>query len=210
MFAALMEEKQQEILCKVDQLFMRHGMKSVTMDDVAGELKVSKKTLYKYVKDKADLVCQVIRNHCNEDKGVVEEISGRNDNAIDELLEISHYFAGMLQRMHPSVHYDLEKYYPEAWDVFTKEHKEGHVQQTITNNIKKGIKAGLYRKGINISIITKLYISKVDLCFDPVMFPITDYRFTEVQREMLLYHIRGIATTKGLKYLDAQIKKGSI
>ena len=96
------------------------------MDDVARELKISKKTLYKFVKDKNDLVKKALICHCKKEVELTSEIISKNTNAIDELIEISKYVSKRLQQVHPSIHYDLEKYYPEAWKIFT-DHKMEHI-----------------------------------------------------------------------------------
>lgn len=207
-FAAPMVEKLDDIITRIDKLFLRCGIKSVSMDDVARELKISKKTLYRFVKDKQDLVCKVMSAHCACNQQEVEKISTNNTNAVDELLEITEFFALQLRLMHPSIHYDLEKYYPDAWNIFNKEHKEKHIQETILSNLKKGIKAGLYRKDFNVNIITKLFVANIDVIFDPTVFPPEEYRFSDVHREKALYHIRGIATSKGQQYLEKRIKQG--
>lgn len=210
MFVAQMAKKFDDIISRIDNIFMRCGIKSVTMDDVARELKISKKTLYQFVKDKHDLVYKVMSAHCACNQQEVKKISARNSNAIDELIDITEYYAKQLQQMHPSIHYDLEKYYPDAWNIFNKEHKEKHIQETVLKNLKKGIKAGLYRKDFDIKIITKLFVAKIDVIFDPEVFPPEEYQFADVHREKALYHIRGIATASGLKYLDSQVKNGKI
>lgn len=188
---------------------MRCGVKSVTMDDVSRELKISKKTLYKYFKDKPDLVNQVLIQHCKEEVVSTSIISENFDNAIDELIEITKYVGVQLQQIHPSIHYDLEKYYPEAWKVFT-EHKEKYIYECVSKNLKRGIDQGLYRSNLNIPIISKIYISRIDIVFDSTVFPVDQFKFTDVHTEMMRYHIRGIASEKGIRYLLEKIKNENI
>ena len=187
-------------------VFMRYGIKSVNMDDVARELKMSKKTLYKYVRDKLDLVCQVMKGHCDLEVSTLANLVTDSENAIDELILISNYVSGQLNEVHPSIHYDLQKYYPEAWEVFY-EHKNGYVLECVMLNLKRGIEEGLYRENINAEILSRLYVAKIDMVFDPAVFPTRQFRFSEVHREMVRYHIRGIASDKGIEYLQERIKK---
>jgi TetR/AcrR family transcriptional regulator, cholesterol catabolism regulator len=198
--------KAKDILEQANQVFLRCGIKSVSMDDVARELKISKKTLYRFVKDKNDLVCKALAFHCSREVSVTCEIISGNSNAIDELIEISKYVSGQLKQVHPSIHYDLEKYYPDAWKIFTA-HKMEHIYSCVVQNLEKGMKQGLYRTNINIPIIARIYISRIDAVFDTQIFPQDKFKMIDVYSEMLRYHIRGIASEKGIKYLVKKMKK---
>ncbi len=196
-----MEAKKQAILEKVADLFMRYGIKSVTMDDVAKSLKMSKKTLYQYVSDKQDLVRQVMSGHCEMERMACDLIAENNrDNAVDELLEITKFVTAQIKNVHPSIHYDLEKYYPEAMQEF-ESHKLDYIYSRIADNLKRGIEQGWYRSNVNIPIIARLYVYKLDMFFDPVIFPPREFNFLEVYMEMMRYHVRGVATEQGLEYL---------
>lgn len=196
-----MEAKKQAILEKVAELFMRYGIKSVTMDDVAKALKMSKKTLYQYVSDKQDLVRQVMAGHCQLERMACDLIAENNQaNAVDELLEITKFVTGQIKNVHPSIHYDLEKYYPDAMGEF-ESHKMDYIYNMVASNLKRGIQQGWYRSNINIPIISRLYVYKLDMFFDPEIFPPREFNFLEVYMEMMRYHIRGVATEQGLAYL---------
>ena len=204
-----MDKKFSEILLKSGEVFMRYGLKSVTMDDIAREIKVSKKTLYKYVKDKSDLLCKVMQGNCSCDVVVIDEILERRLNAIDEIIEIGRYVAGQLKMMHPSIHYDMEKYYPEVWQLF-ENHKSDYLYGCVADNMARGMKEGLYRDNLNIEIMVKLYLSKIDLVFDATIFPPNKFNFVEVYMELLRYHIKGIASDNGVKYLRNEIKNENL
>jgi len=198
-----------KLLTQIHGIFMRNGIRSVTMDDISRGLSISKKTLYKYVTDKGDLVCQVMSVMCEEEEETIVEIAKENNNAIDEIIEIAKYVNGRLKQIHPSIHYDLEKYYPEAWERFTK-HKLQFILNTVKSNLERGIKQGLYRKNLNCDIIAKLYISKIDVVFDGRVFPPHEHSFVDVYDELMRYHIKGIASEKGLTYLSEKLKKERI
>ena len=184
---------------------MRYGLKSVTMDDIAREIKISKKTLYKYVSDKNDLLCRVMEGHCAVENMVTDQICATSSNAIDEIIGIGKHVSSQLKTMHPSIHYDMEKYYPEVWKIF-ENHKGGHIYQCVMNNLERGIKEGLYRDNLNVRVIAKLYLSKIDLVFDSSVFPVNEFNFAEVYMELIRYHIRGVASEMGLKYLKEEVK----
>ena len=201
-----MEEKQHQLVHQAKDVFMRYGIKSVTMDDIARHLGISKKTLYKYVSDKNDLIRQILSISCDMEEEVVKNIMGRKLNAIDESFEISHFVVNQLKQVHPSIHYDLEKYHSETWREF-KSRNSGNIYNCMTANMEHGIEEGYYRDDLNIPVVAKIYISRFDAVFDGELFPVTQYQFSEVYLEMFRYHIRGIASEKGIQYLVEKVKK---
>jgi len=204
-----MEEKESIILENVRQIFMRYGIKSVTMDDISRELKISKKTLYKFVVDKPELVAKVMQEKCSCDQKDITEIVKKSKNAIDELMNVTQYVGKTVKEIHPSIHYDLEKYYPEAWLAFDK-HKKSFVYSCIASNLKRGIKEGLYRDNMHVDVIARIFIGRIDMVFDADIFPPGQFNFGDVHLELMRYHIRGIASEKGIKYLLDKLKNEKI
>lgn len=202
-----MEEK--DLLPKVYELFLRYGIKSLTMDDISRSLSISKKTLYKFVSDKADLVSKAMEFTCEMDRSCTTSILQNFDNAIEELVEITKFVSKMFRQMHPSVHYDLQKYYPEAWQKM-ENLKTNYHYKVIRKNLELGIEQELYRKNINTHIIARLYIEKMDIVFNSEAFPTTEYRFDEIFVEHMRYHIHGIASDKGRTYLKQLMQKDNL
>ena len=192
-----MESQEFDLYRRTTEVYMTKGIKNMTMDDMAKELKVSKKTLYKYVRNRPELVSKSMKWRLDFDTKVLTAILERNLGAVEELWELSSYHIGHLKMMHPSLHHDLAKYYREAWLMFSDFTKTGYLYQTTINNIKKGISQGLYRNDFDAEVIAKLYLSKIDMVFDSSVFPATNYNFGEVCREMVKYHVNGMATEKG-------------
>lgn len=201
-----MEERLQEILPKVTETFMRFGIKSVTMDDIARNLRISKKTLYQFVSDKNDLVSKCIRHEHSEDKCRIKEILDRNLNAIDEIFAIMEMVSEQLKQVHPSIFYDLEKYYPEAWNEFHS-FKNEFVHDIIRNNIEKGKAEGHYRPDVNAVVIARMYVNRMDDLWNPDVFPPSEFKFHDLYLEVMRYHIRGIASQAGIDYLVQKVKK---
>jgi AcrR family transcriptional regulator len=200
-----MEEKEVKLIQQASAIFMRYGIKSITMDDMARHLGISKKTLYLYVKDKEELVAKVLNSFCKGEDNHICEIRKNAENAIEELLEIGKWVMHTLQNLHPSVTFDMEKYHPEAYRKMQTD-RFAAVYSHIMSNIKKGQKEGFFRKDINPDIITKIYISRMDAMFNSQLFPTSEYRLVDVYQEMFRYHIRGIASEKGLEYLQEKSK----
>jgi AcrR family transcriptional regulator len=199
------EKKKQHIISESIQLFLKFGVKSLTMEDIARKLGISKKTLYTHVKDKEDLLLQAVILFGKFEDKQLSEICSRGLNAIDESLEIKKWVLDMIQNIHPSVAYDIEKFYP-AVSKRMKTSRHENVYRSIYQNIVKGQKEGLYRSDINADILAKLYIGRMESIFDQELFPSTTYNVSDVYMEWFIYHIHGMATSKGLQILENNFK----
>lgn len=199
-----MEKKNQIVEGALD-LFMRMGVKGVNMDDVATHLGMSKKTLYQFVQNKADLVEQSFTCHHGRVLRMIAEISSRHENAIDELFDIDEGVCRLMKNRHPSMVFNLKKQHPKVWGM-VDDLKKKHIFKTVKNNLENGIKQGMYREEINTDIIAKLIMSRVDALVDDELFPLTEYDFRQLLKENRIYHIRGIATPKGIEHLEQKLR----
>lgn len=199
------EKKEIELLSSITEIFMQYGIKSLTMDDICRHIGISKKTLYQYVSDKKDLVTKSLQLIVKQEQAILSEITATNKNAIDKLLSINIRISEKLQRVQPAVMYDLQKYYPEAWKVM-EEHKKCFINDMLIENIKLGIQQGFFRENVNAEIVAKIYVSMIDKIFDVNFFPAHQYSFQEMHKEIVRYHIRGIASNKGTEYLVKRLK----
>lgn len=200
--------KKEQILDSALRLFMQFGIKSQTMDDIARGMGISKKTLYEVVKDKADLVKQSMEHHIKLEKQFVNEHFKKDTNAIKELFMICDFIGDHVKEMNPTVLYDMQKYYADTWKLFD-EHKNGFIYEMIFNNIQKGRRQKIYHNDFDASAIAKIYISRIDSLIDSHLFPAREYTFRGLVDEMRKYHIRGIASQKGRKVLEYQLKLAS-
>ncbi len=201
------DDKFQQILIGALQVFMKYGIRSVTMDDLARHLGVSKKTIYKYVSDKKELVLRGMEYHHEMEVCAMEACIEQKLNAIDENFEISKVIVDQLKNVHPSVMYDLQKYYPEAMKSF-QDYKMTVVKEWVSSNMQRGIEQGLYRADLNIPILTGVYLARMDDFFHQELFP-EGTPFADVYLETFRYHIRGLASEKGIEYLKEKVKKHS-
>jgi AcrR family transcriptional regulator len=179
---------------------MKYGIKSVTMDDISKNLSISKKTLYKHFKDKNDIVETIMKLDIEMEKNLMEQTCSVSGNAIEETYAFSAIVTEKLKDLNTSVIYDLEKYHPKTWKLFVN-HKRGYVYECIKDNLERGLEEGLYRKNLNPDIVAKLYSEKIDVLFDKELFPNEKFGFTEIYSEMMKYHLKGIVSKEGLKYL---------
>ncbi|MGB1216328.1 MAG: TetR/AcrR family transcriptional regulator [Saprospiraceae bacterium] len=198
--------KKLEILEKVHTLFMRYGIKSVTMDDISRHLGVSKKTLYQYVENKADLINQTIENQICNEKIMINSLCESSVDPIEEMLNIARHVSLILRELNPSVVFDLQKYYNDSWQLL-RSLQEEHISGVIEKNIQKGIDLGLYRDNLHPEIIAKMYVGNSTLIVDVDRFPIREYKTEKVYLEFINYHIHGIASRKGLKLLEKHLQK---
>lgn len=200
-----MDERGERIITEATAIFWMYGIRSVTMDDMAARLGVSKKTLYLYVKDKNDLVGRVV-DRVIGDFTRCTTCGPKDGNAIDELYAITSTVADKLRSLHPAIHFDLEKYHPEAYrrmmDVRRKQ-----VYASAAANLERGITEGLYRDDLNIPIIATLYVSRFEVVFSGQLFPADRFNSDRLHWEIFRYHVRGIASAKGVKYLTGKVKK---
>ena len=201
-----MNEELKNILLKSRDLYMKYGIKSITMDDVARELGISKKTLYQYVTDKDDLVGKFIDNEIAIRQEEICKCFRIGLNAVEELFEISLFMNKMMRDQNPATEYDLKKYYPQHFQKTVNARREG-VYNYILINLKKGIKEGLYRKEMNKEVIAKLYLWRIENSQISELFSAEEFSSIKLFVELLNYHIRGIATEKGIIELEKKIKE---
>ena len=168
-------EPQERILQKAHELFMLYGIRSVSMDEIANHLGISKKTIYQYFPDKEALVDSVVAIELTCSTTECENIAAICENPIHELFLSVDNFQEMISMMNPSLVYDLEKYHPNTYKKLN-DHKYKFLYEIIKNNLERGIVDGLYRPEINVPILTKYRLASVFLIFNQDIFPHTNYQ----------------------------------
>ena len=192
-------------MLKVRGLYMKYGIKSITMDDVARELGISKKTLYQFVTDKDDLVGKFIDNEIELRLEEVCKCFKIGFNAIEELFEISIFMNKLMRNQNPATEHDLQKYYPNHYQKTLQSRREG-MYSYILLNLRKGKKEGLYREDLDADVIAKLYLSRSENIQFNELFTKEEFASLKLFIELLTYHVRGIATEKGIIILEQKIK----
>jgi TetR/AcrR family transcriptional regulator, cholesterol catabolism regulator len=193
------------ILSKVRELYMKYGIKSITMDDVANELGISKKTLYQYVADKDDLVGKIIDYEISIRLEEICNCFKTGFNAIEELFEISLFMNKMIRTQNPATEHDLRKYYPHHYEKTIKIRRERIYEYTLFN-LRKGKQEGLYREELNEEVIAKLYLARSENISFSEIFTVEEFTSVNLFVEMLNYHVRGIATQKGIDVLEKRLE----
>ena len=195
-----------EIIVGALMHFMRLGIKSLTMDDISRHLGISKKTLYQHVSDKKELVREGMKYMIAHEKEMLCDALDNSETAIDELIGVTKCVSSEIGEMHPSVIFDMQKYHPDAWKLMI-DHKNGFIQNMMLENIKRGMKEGLYRDNLNPEVITYIYMGMVEGMLNADNPLTKKMSLDELHTEVIRYHIKGIANDKGLAYLKEALKK---
>lgn len=190
----------EKVLSNSFDMFLRYGVKSVTMDDIARENGISKKTLYQLVDSKTDLIQEVFKGHIAEEKQTFEKIRNIATDAIDEMLKIGLHVVQTFRKLSPNTIYDLKKYYRNTWEKMEALNQQ-HIFSIIQENIEAGKKQKVYRKDLNTDIIAKIYVGIASLVVDEMFFPLKKFNRENLFSELIKYHIYGIASEKGLQLL---------
>tara|TARA_R110002033_G_scaffold170599_1_gene213492 strand:+ start:667 stop:1269 length:603 start_codon:yes stop_codon:yes gene_type:complete len=195
----------EKIIEKSNELFLNLGFKSVTMDEIANSLGISKKTLYKYFKNKTQLVKSVTNKVFKDISCGIDDICELEMNPIDELFYIKRFVMEHLKDEKSSPQYQLHKYYPKIF-LSLKQKQFEVMQGCVIDNLKNGVSMGLYRDNINYEFISRIYFNGVNSIKDKDVFPLNNYSVKTLMNLYLEYHLRGICTPKGIEQLENQLK----
>jgi AcrR family transcriptional regulator len=193
-----------QMLNRIENLFIRNGIKSITMDDVSAELGISKKTLYQLFESKDDLVVKVLEHHISREKTNCLQAASGARNAIEEILILMDSNNKELAQMKSNIIYDLQKYHRNAWEIMQRFHYDFTIK-VIKENLERGRAEGLYREDFDIDIIAKVHIATVFNLFDPQLFADGQLSKAVLFKEYMLHYLHGIITPKGLTYLKKKL-----
>ena len=186
----------ERILTASEQLFWKYGIRSVTMEDIAKGLGISKKTIYQHFTDKEDILYQVIQQKVDADMTEMNCMAVETANPIEELMMVMEMMRKNQHEVNPSLIIDIKRYYPQAFGLFRR-HMDQHIMKSILENIQKGISQGLYRSDINPAILARMRVEQIELAFNNDLFPADQYPMLDVQRELIHHFVRGMLSEKG-------------
>ena len=198
-FREMMKDK---IINKAKEMFLRLGFKSITMDDIACEMCISKKTIYKYFSNKDILIEESIQAVHKEIRATLNKIAEENFNAIEENFEVKRMFREMFKSAESSPIYQLKKHYPEIYDKVLSM-QVSVCEDCFRQNITKGIREGLYRENLDIDNYVKFYYT---LIFNINENTMLEKDAHELEVKALEYHIRAMATLAGIIELEKHLK----
>lgn len=193
-----MIDTKENVLCAVADLFLKYGVRSVSMDDIAHNQGISKKTIYQYFDDKNDLVNQVATMLLEERMKEYQHNSDIACNAIEELFTMSRLLRKHFSEINPALLYDVQKYHPQAWELFLK-HENDVVYHSVRDNLERGIEEGYFRPEINAKVLARFRVKQIQISFDERLYPKDQFDFTDVQVQLFDHYVHGLLTEPGLE-----------
>lgn len=190
----------EKIVHRATELFLSLGVKSVTMDDIANELGISKKTIYVHFENKTQLVVASTSEVFEIISQGIDAICQLQKDPIEEIYDIKKLVMEHLKDEKSSPYHQLQKYYPKIFSSLrSKQYRL--MEDCVADNLKRGITLGLYRDNLEIDIISKLYFTSIISLKDKQLFPLKHFSMSSLMNHYLEYHVRGICTPKGLEVL---------
>lgn len=197
-------DQKAEIARSAGELFMQYGIKSITMDDLARHLSISKKTIYQHYSDKKELVAHATRAMLEHERDECEQMFANAPDAIAEIHALSQYMRSHILKVNPSLFLDLQRYYKDGYKIYM-EYKEKVFLKLIHDSLVRGQEEGFFRASINPQILARLRNEEIQLAFEYQVFPRDKFDFQEVQLQLFDHFVHGIITEKGRKQLQAYL-----
>ncbi|WP_347157356.1 TetR/AcrR family transcriptional regulator [Pontibacter chitinilyticus] len=198
---AVKTEAIEKIAAAAFKLFCQKGIKSVSMDDIAQQLSMSKKTIYKWFDNKDQVVYAACEQYLVSVERSCERITQSSANAVEELLNVMELNKRVFTTIHPSIFHDLQKYHHAAWELWVS-HKNNYILQHIRQNVVRGMQEGLFRNDLDIDIVARLRLVMIEVPFNPAVFPPHEFNVQKVQLAGLEHFMLGMATLKGHKLIN--------
>lgn len=187
------------------ELVMQYSIRSVSMDDIANSLGMSKKTLYQYYKDKDELVEAVVNDVILTNQCTCNNDRSQAANAVHEIFMVMEMMMQMFETMNPSILFDIQKYHPKSYQKFQL-HRNEFMYNIIRQNLQRGISEGLFRPEINIDVISRYRVETIFLAFNPEFQRQVKQSLLQVSEEVIIHYLFGIVSLKGykmvLKYME--------
>jgi len=199
----------EKIISESIHLFMTYGLRSVTMDDIAKHLSMSKKTIYQHFNDKEDIVIQATNEVFKAENKLMCEIEDGAENAVEQLYKLTIKLRETIKNTSTTALYDMKKYYPRAWEKY-KDYKHNVIYNSVIDNLKRGMREGLFRENINPEILAQLRIGEIELSFNKEFFPEDEFSLVEIHDQLFEHFTYGILSKEGVKLFETYKQKNNI
>ena len=196
----------EKIIHKSGDLFLTYGFKSVTMDDIANALGISKKTIYQHFDNKTKLVEATTLAMFSIISHGIDCICALEKNPIEEIYDIKQFVSEHLKDEKSSPQYQLQKYYPKIYKSLRNKQFDV-MYQCVKANLERGISLGIYRDTLDVDFVTRIYFNCMLAIKDEDFFSKKIFSTNMLLGNYLEYHLRGICTSKGLELLSKIIQK---
>jgi len=196
-----MNEVKKNIVLKAQSLFYRYGIRNVSMDDLAKGLPVSKKTIYEHFPDKSSLIRAVVERFIENNKSILFHCSKASSNAVEEvLMQVEDSFTKLVE-INYSFFYELERSFPDAWQLLVK-YRDQTLLPLIISNLRRGIGEGMFRKDLTLQFTAEIRLLQMSTAINPGNFTEQKYSVHQLMREFTVFYLHGITTTKGKQLID--------
>ncbi len=186
-------------------MFLTLGFKSVTMDDIATQLGISKKTIYQHYANKTDLVEACTMHLFGTISEGIDKIREQDKDSIEEVFIIRNFMMQHLHNESASPFYQLQKFFPKIFSCLREKQFE-KMNCCMMQNLQRGINSGIFREDINIDFVSRIYFTGLTGIKDSDIFPPSMFEVNTATKQFLEYHLRAIVTPKGLSILEKFIK----
>lgn len=201
-------ETRVEIVALASKRFGMHGFKSVTMDDLARDLGMSKKTLYEVVGNKQTLVDLVLDSDMEADDQAILQASENSADAIEEMLEIARHFTQAMRDTNPASLYDLQKYYRKSYERLDCHHNDKMIEH-VRANLRRGQSEGLYRADLHLELIAQIFVSAPQVMKDPERMKVAQEEWNNLANQFIHYHLLGVCTPQGRELLSTYLERST-
>ena len=194
-------EIKDRILHHAQTLFMRNGIKSVSMDDIAADMAISKKTLYKWFENKDEIVLATTNRHLHDTQNECARLMTTAGSAIEGLFRMMEWMKHQFTNVHPSIFYDLQKFHLAAWQLWMA-HKHDFILTQITANLRRGIAEGLFRADLDVDVLARLRLAQIEMMFDQQLFPPRQFDLQRISVVFIEHFMLGIASPQGHELIN--------
>lgn len=182
-------------------LYMQYGLRSVSMDDIASALGMSKKTIYQFFADKDQLVDAVVAMELEQNQACCEVDRARSENAVHEIFLAVDMMTEVFRKMNNSLLFDMQKYHPSSFAKFLR-HKNEFLYRVMFDNLSRGIREELYRSEINVELLSRYRLECMMIAFNPNFSQAVGMNLADIQRELTMHFLHGIVNAKGQKLVQ--------
>jgi AcrR family transcriptional regulator len=196
------------IINKAKDLFFSYGLKSVSMDDLAKQAGISKKTIYQSVSDKNELVHKVVEALIQEYKEALIQCSHKAQNAVEEVVLQSAMTVKTLAPVNFCFFYELEKFFPAAWEIIIN-HRHQIMLPFIANNLQRGINEDNYRDDLQLSFLADLRLQQITTAFNPKAFSNKIWDTQKLMYQLTEFYLYGIVNNKGKRLISKYLNNNN-
>ncbi len=200
-----MEDPHKSLLLRIRDLLFLYGTKSITLDDIASRMGISKKTIYSCCPDKKHLVDRIVGDYLASHREDAERVRAQSRHAVDEVLQMARLARARMEQVSPAFLFDLNKYYPDTWARF-EQYRTHEIFAQVVGVIQRGQQEGLFRLDLDTEIVAAMHLQHIRLLTEPGQQPQLERAVGDLIRHIISVFLHGIVTSEGLDVMN-QLEK---